>query len=580
MRFITPSLYYAVFLLASFISACAGESVTAPHSLVDGDSIEAGDDTDDDWGNPHDGDMDFDEDGLDVDHEALQEGDRDGDLDDEIDEDFTEDGDGLPADADIDLTDNEPELEADSTEHDSVEQERETEEAIEGDCSCAIGPCCDGCLLLGEDHVCQTRIPEYRCSGEGCGDDVEERYKNRYCDGVSSECLGRFEVATDWAVLDDCDYDQRCHPTNHVCEDYVFHDQIVCDGLDRKWSNHCGVREDFIENCADDDDCTRDTCSFDGCANEPYTCNGNGACNPDDDICTCNHGLTGDYCDKCQIGYQTYPDCDHCAPGYIGYPDCYREMVFVSISGGTFQMGCVPQDERCYPEESPRHEVSVSSFEMTETEITNSQFVQFLNENGNTCGDGECVDSDDEEGDLRIHESGELWMVEQGFRDHPVNEVTWYGAKTFCEWAGGRLPSEAEWEYAARAGADTIYSCGDDVACLDGIAWHSDNSCEPTPHCIAQLHPVRGMEPNDFGLYDMFGNVWEWNEDLFHDSYEGAPSDGSAWEDDQSTPWPVLRGGSVSYYEVYLRASARMRINKDFTWFDYGFRCARNASSQ
>ena len=95
-----------------------------------------------------------------------------------------------------------------------------------------------------------------------------------------------------------------------------------------------------------------------------------------------------------------------------------------------------------------------------------------------------------------------------------------------------------------------------------------------------KLHPVRGMEPNDFGLYDMFGNVWEWNEDLFHDSYEGAPSDGSAWEDDLSTPWPVLRGGSVLYYEVYLRASARMRINKDFTWFDYGFRCARNASSQ
>ena len=110
----------------------------------------------------------------------------------------------------------------------------------------------------------------------------------------------------------------------------------------------------------------------------------------------------------------------------------------------------------------------------------------------------------------------------------PVVGVSWHDAKRYCAWAGLRLPSEAEWEYACRAGTTTRYHSGDGETDLDRVGWYKKNAG-------SRLHPVGEKEPNGFGLYDMHGNVYEWCEDTYHDSYKGAPNDGSAWVDEGPT---------------------------------------------
>ncbi|MBV8520848.1 MAG: formylglycine-generating enzyme family protein, partial [Acetobacteraceae bacterium] len=120
--------------------------------------------------------------------------------------------------------------------------------------------------------------------------------------------------------------------------------------------------------------------------------------------------------------------------------------------------------------------------------------------------------------------------------------VSWDNACAYAEWLTQqtgkryRLPSEAEWEYACRAGSTTRFSFGDDMARLGEFAWYKDNSG-------GQTHPVGQKRPNAFGLYDMHGNVWEWVEDCWRDSYAGAPTDGSPWISGACRD-RVLRGGN------------------------------------
>ena len=113
-----------------------------------------------------------------------------------------------------------------------------------------------------------------------------------------------------------------------------------------------------------------------------------------------------------------------------------------------------------------------------------------------------------------------------------------------------RLPSEAEWEYACRAGSETEFCFGDDAKRLGEFAWYSENSESKT-------HPVGEKKPNAWGLYDMHGNVWEWVEDDWHDSYEGAPDDGSAWIDKPRGSDRVVRGGSWGDVARYCRSAVR-----------------------
>ncbi len=212
-------------------------------------------------------------------------------------------------------------------------------------------------------------------------------------------------------------------------------------------------------------------------------------------------------------------------------------LTWISIPSGNYQQGCVPQDTNCNSNESPRHSVTVDAFEMTATEITQAQYEAVTGSNPSYNGDCSTC---------------------------PVEQVDWYDAKAFCEAVGGRLPSEAEWEYAARAGTTTTWLCGDTSSSLDDIAcWYQAESC-----------PVGGHDANAFGLYDMSGNVWEWVEDCYHSDYNGHPGTGDVWEGGDCS-YRVLRGGDCFDFNN-LRASLRYYYDPVMTLNGSGFRCSRD----
>ncbi len=166
----------------------------------------------------------------------------------------------------------------------------------------------------------------------------------------------------------------------------------------------------------------------------------------------------------------------------------------------------------------------------------------------------------------------------------PVEQVSWNDCQDFLQEINRKLPgldltlpAEAQWEYACRAGSSTALYTGpieivDDMAsALDPIAWYSKNSGGET-------HPVGQKQPNDWGLYDMLGNVWEWVTDPWHGDYDGAPEDGRVWEDEE-TEKPggdrVIRGGSWDGEARYCRSACRGGSEPGSRSDSLGFRCVR-----
>ena len=254
---------------------------------------------------------------------------------------------------------------------------------------------------------------------------------------------------------------------------------------------------------------------------------------------------------------------------WVGDDDTQPPADWENVPGGTFDMGSNEQTS-----EQPIHTVTVPPFEMWRTEVTVMQYGQCVNA-------GEC--SDPAAGSLCNWSEGE-------YEDHPVNCVTWQQAVDFCEWVGGRLPSESEWEHAARSGGqDITYPWGDeeatcDYAVMDDVT-HSDG-CN-----TGRTWAVCGKSPDgdtDQGLCDMAGNVWEWVQDWFHscyncsqcqglggcDSSTEAPDDGSAWEVPAGS-YRVERGGGFHYDAEFLRTTDRDADDPGDSDAALGFRCAR-----
>lgn len=259
-------------------------------------------------------------------------------------------------------------------------------------------------------------------------------------------------------------------------------------------------------------------------------------------------------------------------------------MTLVEIRGGSFKMGSTENSD-----EKPIHTVSMRDYYIGQTEVTNAQFVRFLNDiagNVSVASDGDAVNYNGNKicelknssynGKFeRILYAGSSFSVKSGYEKHPVVMVTWYGATEFCKWVsrtyGGnyRLPTEAEWEYAARGGQNTQGYKYPGSNSVGSVAWYDGNSGSDT-------HPVAGRSANEAGLYDMSGNVWEWCRDVYHDSYKGAPADGSAWTSGGNQNVRVLRGGSWYYLDYYCRVAVRYYNYPSIALYLIGFRLVQD----
>jgi formylglycine-generating enzyme required for sulfatase activity len=220
------------------------------------------------------------------------------------------------------------------------------------------------------------------------------------------------------------------------------------------------------------------------------------------------------------------------------------------LPGGSFVMGSPEDEEGRWTDEGPRHQVRVPAFELAAHPVTNLQYERFVRSSPDA-------------------PLPAFWADARFNGDHqPVVGVWWEDATAYAAWAGGRLPSEAEWEYACRAA-----TVGPRYAAIDDIAWWYGNSG-------GELHPVATRAPNAWGLHDMLGNCWEFVEDDRHDSYHGAPVDGSAWVEHPRRPVRLLRGGSWADAPRVIRAATRLTHHPGPRVGNVGFRVARDWSNE
>ncbi|MDM8559131.1 formylglycine-generating enzyme family protein [Candidatus Parabeggiatoa sp. HSG14] len=247
----------------------------------------------------------------------------------------------------------------------------------------------------------------------------------------------------------------------------------------------------------------------------------------------------------------------------------------IVIPTGTFKMGDI-QDSGD-DSEKPVHQVSIKSFAMGRYEVTNAEFVQFANSIKSRGPDGQrwFLTKEKDENSHIVLGSSDDFEVESGYKNHPVLKVSWYGAVAYTEWLSQqtgkqyRLPSEAEWEYAARAGTDTEYWWGNDIG--SNRANCKNSACGDR---FEKTAPVGSFKPNPFGLYDTAGNLWELVADSWHDNYEEAPTDGSVWiEGDDSLV--VVRGGSWYGVSSRIRSANRINSKPSYRFKRFGFRLAR-----
>jgi iron(II)-dependent oxidoreductase len=239
----------------------------------------------------------------------------------------------------------------------------------------------------------------------------------------------------------------------------------------------------------------------------------------------------------------------------------------VLVSAGYFVMGSNngPDDEK------PEHRVFVKSFLIDALPVSNADFAKFLNARGLKSHLGEfCYDDDDR--DARIHQQNSLWQADRGYATHPVNEVSWVGARDYCAWLNKRLPTEAEWEKAARGTDGRMYPWGnlkpDRNRALYGAAYNSSAPVDAFPE---------GASP--YGVLDLSGNQWEWVASAYR-PYPYSADDGR----EHQTPGPIrsTRGGGHDSSEDELTTTQRGRNlsrNPKAGHHNIGFRCASSSKA-
>ena len=305
-------------------------------------------------------------------------------------------------------------------------------------------------------------------------------------------------------------------------------------------------------------DCTGLECGADpvcgqscGTCDDGYTCQ-SGECVEDACVPACGTAVCGMdpvcgtlSCGTCDDGY-------HCQSG-----QCLENVVsgeMVLIPAGPFWMGCNSAvDNDCYSDESPYHEVTLSGYYMDKTEVTQSAY-------------RECVDAG-------VCDTPTCDWDPAGTPNRPVVCVNWTQAGEYCAWAGKRLPTEAEWEKAARGTDGRKYPWGnEDATCEYAVMDDGGNGCGTDSTWNVCGKSPAGDSP--YGLCDMSGNVWEWVSDWYDSGYY-TNSPASNPTGPVSGSYRVRRGGSFGYYDYNLRASNRYDYDPSVYSYALGFRCVR-----
>ena len=258
-------------------------------------------------------------------------------------------------------------------------------------------------------------------------------------------------------------------------------------------------------------------------------------------------------------------------PGSV-FRDCDDCPEMVVVPPGRFLMGSPDSEAGRLQHEGPRRFVTISKpIAVSRFEVTFGQYARFVDDTGHDSGNA-CVVWTGVDGGEVVE--GRNWLDPnfQQAADHPVVCISWNDARAYIDWLGRatgkryRFLSESEWEYMARAGTTTRYFFGDSEEGICDYANVPDTSAESATEgsnwqyvsCDdgygVQTAPVGSYAPNTFGLYDVHGNVWEWTEDCYHDSFTGAPTDGAPWLSGECET-RVVRGGSLSA-PAYLSRSA------------------------
>lgn len=243
-----------------------------------------------------------------------------------------------------------------------------------------------------------------------------------------------------------------------------------------------------------------------------------------------------------------------------------QPLHMVLIPGGSFLMGSPDNELERLEREGPQHPVSVAKFLMGRYSVTQAQWRAVA---------------------ALPKAEKELKPNPSKFKgnDLPVERISWYEAVEFCDRLTKhtgrpyRLPSEAEWEYACRAGTTTPFNFGDtittEVANYDGDYTYGNSPKGKNRRTTAAVGQLNNA--NAYGLSDMHGNVYEWCQDHWHDNYEGAPTDGTAWIEGGNDDLRVIRGGSCDDYPRFCRSAYRLDDSPDFRSYDAGFRVSCSA---